>query len=324
MAGLLLSALLLWWAVRGVDLRAAWAAARGASAGWLFAGVAVATTMFAVRVPRWQQLLRAADGTPLGAGPAWHGIAIGFMANNLIPRSGEFLRAWTATRLAPFSFTASLSSVAVERVFDGLTLAAMLAAALLSPALPPDAMLGETSLRTLAARAGVACVVLFAAALLMVAMPARAERLARRAIPWTALADRVAGIIRGIAEGLGAMRSPGRLAAVASWSVVLWGVGALSFWLVARSFGLELSVGAVLLIQGVLAFGVALPSTPGYVGVFEALIVAVLTLFGVDRDLAFAYAVTYHVATFIPITLLGAVSVLRTPIAFGDLRLRRA
>lgn len=322
-AGVVISALLLWWAVRGVDLRAAWLAARGASGAWLLAGVAVATTTFVVRVPRWQLLLRTPDGQALGAAPAWHGIAIGFMANNLVPRSGEFLRAWIATRLAPFTFTASLSSVAVERVFDGLTLAAMLAAALLSPALPPDAMIGETPLRTLATRAGIACVVLLAAAMLLVAMPARAERLARRAIPWPAIADRVAAVIHGIAEGLGAMRSPARLTAVAAWSLILWGVGAWSFWLVARAFGLDLSVGAVLLIQGVLAFGVALPSTPGYVGVFEALVVAVLTLFGVDRDLAFAYAVTYHVATFVPITLLGALSVLRTPIAFGDLRLHR-
>lgn len=323
-AGVAVSALLLWWAVRGVDVGAAWNAARAASPGWLLAGVATATAMFVLRVPRWQLLLRSADGAALAAGPAWHGIAIGFMANNLIPRSGEFLRAWTVTRLAPFGFTASLSSVAVERVFDGLTLAALLAVALLSPSLPPDAMIGDTALRTLAVRAGLACLVLLAVAVVMVSTPGRAERLARRLIPWPRLADRVAGVIHGVAEGLGAMRSAPRLAAVVLWSLLLWGAGALSFWLVARAFGLALDPSAVLLIQGVLAFGVALPSTPGYVGVFEALIVAVLTLFGIERDLAFAYAVTYHVTTFLPITALGLLSVVRTPIALGDLRRQRA
>lgn len=321
--GLVVSGALLWWAMRGVDLDAAATAARNASLPWLLAGVGVATATFVIRVPRWRQLLRTPEGLPLPAGPAWHGIAIGFMANNIIPRSGELLRAFVASRLAPVGFTTAFSSVAVERIFDGLTLVAMLAAALLSPAIPADARVGDTLIRDLAVRAGIACLVLLAGAVLVVAMPGRAERLARRLIPWPGLADRVAGLIHGIAAGLGAMRSPARLAAVAAWSVALWSAGALSFWLVARAFGLEMGVSAALMVQGVLAFGVALPSTPGYVGVFEAVIVAVLVVFGVDRDLAFAYAVTYHVATFLPITLLGALSVVRTPISLQDLGPRR-
>lgn len=322
--GVTVSGVLLWWAMRGVDLRGALDAARSASLPWLLVGVAVATATFVIRVPRWRYLLRAEDGTPLGRGPAWHGIAIGFMANNLIPRSGEFLRAWVASRLAPVSFTSALSSVAVERIFDGLTLTAMLAAALFSPSIPPDARVGDLLVRDLALRGGIICLILLAGALAVVAMPARAERLARRFLPWPAVADRIVAFLHGVVHGLGAMKSPARLGAVALWSVILWSAGAASFWLVGRAFGIDLGVGGALLLQGVLAFGVAVPSTPGYVGVFEALIVAVLVIFGVERDLAFAFAVTYHVTTFVPIGLLGAWSLSRTPVSLRDLRTRPA
>lgn len=322
--GLLVSGALLYWALQGVDIGAAWAAARGADTGWLLLGVLVATLTFLIRVPRWQQLLRTDDQRPLPAAAAWHGIAIGFMANNLIPRSGEVLRAFVASRLATVGFTRAFSSVAVERIFDGLTLTAMLSIALLSPAIPDDATVNDMLLRDIAVRGGIICLILLAAAILVVLLPAWAERLARRVIPWPKVAERVAGLIHGVAEGLAAMRSVSRLIAVVAWSILLWLVGAGSFLLMFRAFGLDLGWSAALLVQAVLAFGVALPSTPGYVGVFEGVVVAVLSVFGVDKDLAFAYAVTYHVTTFVPITLLGLLSVVRTPIAFGDLRRRPA
>ena len=324
LAGLLVSGALLYWALQGVDIGAAWAAARGADSGWLLLSILVATLTFVIRVPRWQQLLRTDEQRPLPAAPAWHGIAIGFMANNLIPRSGEVLRAFVASRLATVGFTKAFSSVAVERIFDGLTLTAMLAMALLSPAIPDDATVNGILVRDLAVRGGIICLILLAAAILVVLLPARAERLARRVIPWPKLAERVAALIHGVAEGLAAMRSLGRLIAVVAWSIVLWLVGAASFLLMFRAFGLDLGWSAALLVQAVLAFGVALPSTPGYVGVFEGVVVAALSVFGVDKDLAFAYAVTYHLTTFVPITLLGLLSVVRTPIAFGDLRRRPA
>lgn len=322
--GILISGGLLYWALQGVDIGTAIEAARAASLPWLVAGVATATATFVVRVPRWQQLLRTDRDAPLAAGTAWHGIAIGFMANNIIPRSGEFLRALVAARLAPVTFTAAFASVAVERIFDGLTITAMLALALFSPAIPADAMVGDALIRDRAVQAGILCLLLLAGAMVVVALPTQAERLARRLIPWPKLADKVTGLMHGVVSGLGAMRSPTRLAAVSAWSLVLWTIGGLSFWMVARGFGIEIGLGGAFLIQGVLAFGVAVPSTPGYVGVFEAVIVGVLSIFGIDKDLAFAYAVTYHVATFFPIVVLGAVSVLRTPISLGDLRQKSA
>ena len=67
-------------------------------------------------------------------------------------------------------------------------------------------------------------------------------------------------------------------------------------------------------MQSLLVVLIAVPSTPGYFGVFESGIKAVLIVFGVDANTAVAYALTFHITTFIPITVLGLWSLSRTPI----------
>ena len=47
------------------------------------------------------------------------------------------------------------------------------------------------------------------------------------------------------------------------------------------------------------------PSTPGYVGVFDAPVIYVLTNFGVEPNLATSYTLVLHAALILPVTLLG-------------------
>ena len=127
-------------------------------------------------------------------------------------------------------------------------------------------------------------------------------------------------IIEGIRQGLSALQSPVRIVGVILWSLVLWVLSALSFWVMFAAFGIPVSFAGALLMQSLIMFGIAVPSTPGYLGVFEAPIIAVLGLYHVDASLAATYAFTYHATTFLPITLLGAWSVVRTNIGLRHLR----
>ncbi|HSR14440.1 MAG TPA: lysylphosphatidylglycerol synthase transmembrane domain-containing protein, partial [Gemmatimonadales bacterium] len=125
--GLLVSAALLWWAMRGLHLADVARHIRSIRPLPLLLCIALATLTFPLRAFRWRVLLRCGDGTPLPAGPAWHAIAIGYFANNVLPlRAGELLRAYAVTRLAPVRLSTSAASVAVERVFDALAVVGML------------------------------------------------------------------------------------------------------------------------------------------------------------------------------------------------------
>lgn len=307
------SAALLWWAFREVDFNEALGYLRSVRIPWLLAAVAVATSLFPLRLIRWRLLLRREDGRAYPWLPLWHAVAMGFAANNVLPfRAGEVVRTVAASRLTGARLSTSLASVAVERVFDALTVVGLLSLALLMPGIPPGFMVAGIPVQRVATTAGVLAAAALVAAGLVVAFPLVAERVVRRLIPSDRLALRLVELIGGIRQGLDVLRSPARLAGVGFWSVVLWLMNALSFYLAFRAFDLPVGYVAALIMQGVLAFGIAVPSAPGYVGPFEAIITTVLAVYGIGPNQAVAYAVCYHLTTFVPITLLGAWSATRT------------
>jgi len=322
--GLVVTLGLLAWALHGVDARALIDHLRRANPWLMAATIALATLTFPLRAIRWQLILRGASGSRLPLGPLWHATAIGFMANNLLPvRAGELARAYAARQAVSVRFTTALASIAVERVFDGLVLVGLFTVALVVPSFPRDATIGGVRLAGLAtAGAGLFAGILILA-LLVVHRPAPwialLGRVARAVLP-ARLADRVTHLAEGLVAGLDVLKSPGRFLGVAAWSLLVWLVNAASFAVCFRAFGLPVPPEGALLLQGVIGFGVALPSSPGFVGVFEAATRGTLAMYGVDPTRAVSFAVAYHIGTFFPITLLGLASLSRMRLHLAELR----
>jgi glycosyltransferase 2 family protein len=315
--GIVVSVALLLWALRGVSPGDVLTHVRAARPIPLIIAVILGTLTFPVRWIRWRVLLGSAGASPQFARPLWHAVAVGFMANNLLPlRAGELVRSYTAARLTGIRFTTVLSSIAVERIFDGLTVVGLLTIALLSSDLPRSLSIAGVSVLQVAQGGAVVSAVAFLLAILILAAPVPAEKVIRQVVP-APLDDRLVNIVEGIREGLGALRTPGRLLLVTLWSLVLWLANALAFYVGFAAFDIPVSYLGALLLQGLLVLGIAIPSTPGFFGPFEAVIVAVLALYGVPNDLAFSYAIAYHITSFLPITLLGLWSLTRVP---GGLR----
>ena len=312
---------LLLWALRGVHLGEVARQIRDADPWPLALGVVLATLTFPMRLVRWRLLLRSQTGGPLAAAPLWHAIAIGFMANNLLPfRAGELVRTFAATKLSGARFTAAMSSIAVERVFDGLACVGLLGVGLLASDLPAGVVVGGVSLARAAQVAGIISFGALVAAGAVVAFPVAAERLIRRLLPAGRMTDRLISIIEGLRHGLASLRSPVLVARVSLWSLALWLVNAAALYVSFAAFDIPVGYGGALLLQGVLVIGISVQLTPGFVGQFEAAIVAALALYGISNQVASSYAIAYHGATFLPITLAGAWSLARTPVELSDLR----
>ncbi len=321
--GLIISVALIAWALRGVSFDQVITQLRSARPLPLILAAVLATSSFLFRAIRWRLLLRAADGGEVPFAPRWHATAIGFMANNLLPlRIGEVVRGWTLSRLGNVPLLPALTSVVVERVLDLFSLILCLSLGLLLSGLPANTRIGDTPLSRGAAIVGIAGLIALGIGLWLLARPAGAERLLRTVTPNGRLQDRVVTLLHGVVDGLRPLQQGHRIGAVALWSIAMWGASALSFFAAFPAFGISVGVGGALLVIASVAFGVAVPSTPGFFGPLEAVVVAVLALYGVPGDVAFSYAIAYHVVTFVPITVLGLISLARTPIAFRDLSRR--
>ena len=256
--------------------------------------------------------------------PMWRAVAVGFMANNILPaRAGEVARAWILSRGAPVRMSSALASIVMERVFDTFAIIGLMSFALVSDTLPADVLVGGMPVRRLAATVGAVFAALLLVMLLVAWRPgpwlAALDGIGRRLLP-ERFAAKLADVGRGLVDGLSVLRAPGRLPGVAAWSLVLWLVNAAAFWLGFRALHLDLPFEAALLMQGLIAFGIAIPSSPGFFGVFEAVAIVALGFYGVDKDHAVSYAIVYHITTFIPITLLGLQALAQSQARLSDLR----
>jgi glycosyltransferase 2 family protein len=77
---------------------------------------------------------------------------------------------------------------------------------------------------------------------------------------------------------------------------------------------------AALFVQGLLSLAAAIPAAPGFFGLFEAAAKEGLRVYGVSSTLAVSWALGYHMLTFVPITVFGAVYFARLGIRMADVQ----
>ncbi len=320
--GVSISVLLLWWTLKDVEFAEVITQMREVRILPFLGMIALATLSFPIRTIRWRYLLRA-DGEVLPFTPLWHATAVGFMLNNVLPaRPGELARPFIAQRLTKARFTSALASIGVERLMDTLVLVALLVVATSAGGFAADTTVAGFTVSGLVRFVTIVSVVALAVSLVVVNWPVPAMRVAdataRTVLPdrW---ADRAVSVIDGLLGGLDSLKSAHRFMNVLLWSVILWLVNAYSFYVGFAAFGIEASWSAALMLQSVIAFGVAVPSAPGYFGVFEFLTKAALALYAIDATHAVSYAFGYHLGTFLPITLLGIWSLTRVRVGVGEI-----
>ena len=110
---------------------------------------------------------------------------------------------------------------------------------------------------------------------------------------------------RGKGAALGVLRDLRQSGIVFVWALASWLVNAVSFWIAFKAVGIDAPFSAALFLQSMLAFAVAVPSAPGFFGVFEAASKVALGVYGIDNTLAVSYALGYHILGWIPITVIG-------------------
>ena len=127
-------------------------------------------------------------------------------------------------------------------------------------------------------------------------------------------------MLKSFAEGLSVLRHPARFVSVVWWTLLHWLVQALAFYIMFKAVGITAPFSAALFVQGVIVIGVSLPSTPGYFGFFEAAAKVSLVMYGVSESLAVAWALTYHILSLIPITVIGLYYLARSGMRLGELK----
>lgn len=321
--GILLTAVFLYLALRGVDWREVAVNLREANYLLLGAAVLVATLGVHVRAMRWGPLLEpVAPGIALR--PRMAGVAVGLAANNVFPaRVGEFARTWVLAREAGIPLSAVLASVVLERMLDAIVLMSLLLGVMSSPGFPGLAGAGDnvqTGIRLIAGFGGAMMLALLALAFFPQRAVAVAERVANLLLP-RSFRRPLVDALHAFAGGLHVLRSPRLLALSVLWAVGQWFFLALSFLLAFRAFGItEPGYMGAIFLQSAVGVAVAIPSAPGFFGPFHAAAVWGLGLWGVEQSRAATFAIGFHLAGWVSVTGLGALYAARLNLRWRDLR----
>lgn len=321
--GVLLSLLLLGWALRDVSPQEVLHELRGANLPLLALGVGVTIAGYWIRAARWGILLRpVAEHIPFRARFAT--TVIGFAANNVLPaRVGEFARALSLSRIAPVSAAAAFASLVLERIFDALVLVGLLFAAMATAEFPAVEQVAGIDPRAAAQIVAVLMAAAGAVLLAMVLAPEPAVRAAQavtRPLPEPFRRPLVAALESFLA-GLQALRSGWLLSASLALALLQWVFTGWGYLLAMQAFDIR-NVGMIgaLFLQSLIALAVAVPSSPGFFGPFEAAAKLGLGLWGVPADKAVSFAVGFHLGGFIPVTLMGVYYVWRLNLRWSEVQ----
>jgi len=292
-----------------------------ADANYLYVIPAICLYFGAVyfRAIRWRYLLSPLVQIPIGR--LYPVVVIGYMANNLLPaRLGELVRSYYLSRREKVDASSALATVAVERVYDGLTLLSW--AAVAGPVL---LLLGEFDGASSASRAtwivlAALTVALFVGALALLTCLAAIPRFleifdrALGIVP-ARFRPKVRELVRTFVRGLSILNSPRKHLGLFLLSLPVWLFEGAMYFLISYSFGLDGYFGSVgvlvlvvLLLTATSNLATSLPSSIGGIGPFEVVAQQTLMALGVGASLAGAYAGFLHlVALWLPVNLTGLV-----------------
>jgi hypothetical protein len=318
--GVLISAFFIWLSLGGLQLDEFWDAVKRANYFWLIPGVGVYFIGVWIRAWRWHYLLGPIKKIPTKT--MFPITTIGYMGNNIYPaRAGEVLRAVILKRREGVSVSASLATIIVERIFDGVVMLAFIFVNLseLAKLTGASGFVGNIQqVAIIGTGVFIGALIVFLIAAMYPHMTAKIGLwFIQRLLP-KRLHEKVIGLMSKFLDGLASLRSPFNVLMVFFTSVIIWLLETGKYWFVMHAFDFNVSFFALMLMNGIVNLATTIPSAPGYIGTFDAPGIAVLTAYGVDQATAAGYTLVLHVALWLPITLLGAYYLAREGIQWSD------
>jgi glycosyltransferase 2 family protein len=266
------------------------------------------------RAARWQIYFLPDRRVPFA--PLLGTLAISYMASTFLPlRAGELVRAVFLGQREHLPIPRIVGTILLEKLFDFLAIGVMLGLLVALVPLPPAAR---------AAGVSIATVILLGFGFVMALALWRAPTLnligrIEARLP-LALGRRVRleQATRQFAEGTDSLRRPRLWWLLLAWTTITWLFSIGSGWGGTLALGVEPNLAALLFLTVLTSTGQAVPSSPGYVGVYHAAATVALTAFGVPPATAIAIAVVTHAFSYGSLVVVGLIALWTGGYTFAD------
>lgn len=313
--------------LRKIDWQNLWSAFAQFHVIWIIPALVIYLLGYVIRGFRWKILLSPVKKCRFQS--LFPTLVIGFMANNLLPaRAGEFVRAYLNGTKEKISRSASLATIVLERIFDGLAMMIMLWAALSFGNLP----IREESMPMGIQQAIKACPYVFGTAFLFFFLLLLFKNMAVFVINFFTrhaplkFRKPLNKIAHTFFDGLKILKNAKETFLVLATSIAAWTCEFSGYYLLAIGMGIApspLSFWSAALLMAIVNLAILVPNAPGGFGLFEYVGVKLLGPFGISPELALGYMLVVHFVVWIPINLLGFYFMSRDHLSLGKLEKSR-
>ncbi len=312
--GLLIGAISLWWAMRGLELPVVLRTLAMASPDWIMVSLVGVVAVVGVKAARWGVLYRLAEPQP----SFWELFSVlvaAQMVNVLIPiRLGELIRVGLMKRAGqPGAIT--LSTLVMEKVLD-LVAAGLIAVSLVALTVAPVWLRERAS--------GVLLIGLTLIVGLLLIWRLRKwleECLAGVLAPGSLLPAPGQGwllnVLGALLKAFGTLTDTSSLARVVLWTLTGWLLSLLTMMALLAAFGLHLPLSAAVVMMLAVSSSNIAPSPPALVGVMHLIAVVVLGQYGVAQSVAVGFGLVLNVVTVAPLIILGGWALGSRPISLS-------
>ena len=334
--GIALSVAALYFAFRNVPLDELWHYLRSINYLWTFPAVIMVLLSFFIRALRWQFILASSHRVEIWR--AFHPLMIGFMINCILPgRLGELARPAILQKNEKVPFATGIATVVAERVFDVVALIIFAVITLATIEINPateivfgDFRLNRSTLEVLFNRS-IMLGVIVVAAIIGISIPS-----IRRSIHWAILeipslaffsaeslktkitakvSNPLIRFVDNVAAGFTLIRYPKKIFICMLYSCLVWVSAAFSWYIFSLgSPGIHLSYTEMYAVMVIVCLFIALPSVPGFWGLWEAGGVFAMSIFGVSPKAAAGFTLANHGVQIFPVIIMGFISAIITSV----------
>lgn len=312
----------IWYVVGNIDWNGLQRALLSMHPAWVLGGVLSTLAAHLARAQRWRTLIPGGESISLTN--SFSATIIGYLMNNLIPRSGELVRPYVLSRREKRPATALIASILVERVLDGLTLAFIFVLLLFFESQRLDQVFTGYSSRGIitSLMVPIAAVVVAIVLLLKTRLGDRISEMLERRLP-ARFRGKLGGILGDFRTGIG-FGGLGGIVKIIFWTFVIWLGYVSSMYFGMLAFGLDviygMNMGDALMVLAITAVGVTIAPTPGAFGVYHGFCkAALMTLFGIPAETAVAFALVTHAGQYLAVMVVGPFFLLRENLSLREM-----
>ena len=328
--GITISLIALYFAFRNVPLADLVAYLGSINYLWVLPSTLLVLISFVLRAVRWQLIL--SSNQKIGFWNSYHPLIIGFMINCILPgRVGEVARPAILKKMNSVPFSTGLATVVAERIFDLFILIILFIFFLSSAKIDPDLIiefgnynLNSKTLETVFSGMIKLSVLLFVG-IIIIGFDFTRKIINRIIMGMPSflfffgasfkkkIQDKVCtpvvNIIENFASGFSFIKSPKLILICIIFSVIIWVLSALTYYVFSLGCpGINLSFAELTAVMLIVCFFIALPSAPGFWGLWEAGGVFAMLLFGVPEKEAAGFTLANHAIQMFPVIIMGLIS----------------